>query len=46
MNGNSKIKMLQNLIDLRKWLADTNPESAQADWYRAEIAKLTKRIYG
>lgn len=46
MHGNSKIKMLQNLIDLQKWLKDTPADSQQAEWYRVEIAKLTRRIYG
>jgi hypothetical protein len=45
MHGNSKIKMLQQVIDLQKWLKDTDPESQQAIWYKAEIAKLMVRIY-
>ena len=44
MHGNSKMAMAMRLVDLNKWLADT-PEGAQAEWYRAEIAKLMKRLY-
>lgn len=45
MHGNSKIAMLERLIDLQRWLKDTPADSRQAEWYRVEIAKLTKRIY-
>lgn len=45
MHGNSKIAMLQRVIDLQKWLKDTPADSRQAEWYRVEIAKLMVRIY-
>jgi hypothetical protein len=46
MHGNSKMSIAMRLVDLQKWLKDTPAESQQAEWYKTEIAKLMKRLYG